>query len=73
MGSRRFTPQNSFMLEQALDIFLQGFFYKIQAHHDISSSTNQQPTQKYKHTLIINNYQKSCIFAAPKSRVWRNW
>lgn len=35
MGRRRFTPQNSFMLEQALGITLQGFFYKIQANHDI--------------------------------------
>ena len=35
MGRRRFTPQNSFILEQALDISLQGFFYKIQANHDI--------------------------------------
>lgn len=35
MGRRRFTPQNSFLLEQALDISLHGFFYKIQANHDI--------------------------------------
>lgn len=35
MGRRRFTPQNSFMLEQALGIVSQGFFYKIQANHDI--------------------------------------
>ena len=35
MGRRRFTPQNSFMLEQALGISLQGFFYRIQANHDI--------------------------------------
>ncbi len=35
MGRRRFTPQNSFVLEQVLDISLQGFFYKIQANHDI--------------------------------------
>ena len=35
MGRRRFTPQNSFMLEQALGITSQGFFYKIQANHDI--------------------------------------
>ena len=35
MGRRRFTPQNSIILEQALDISLQGFFYKIQANHDI--------------------------------------
>ena len=35
MGRPRFTPQNSFVLEQALDISLQGFFYKIQANHDI--------------------------------------
>ena len=35
MGRRRFTPQNSFILEQALGISLQGFFYKIQANHDI--------------------------------------
>ena len=35
LGRRRFTPQNSFMLEQALNISLQGFFYKIQANHDI--------------------------------------
>jgi plasmid maintenance system antidote protein VapI len=35
MGRRRFTPQNSFVLEQALDINVHGFFYKIQANHDI--------------------------------------
>lgn len=35
MGRRRFTPQISFMLEQALGITSQGFFYKIQANHDI--------------------------------------
>lgn len=35
MGRRRFTPQNSFILEQALGITMQGFFYKIQANHDI--------------------------------------
>ena len=45
MGRRRFTPQNSFMLEQALDISLQGFFYKIQANHDIYQAqlTSGQP------------------------------
>ena len=35
MGRRRFTPQISFMLEQALGITSQGFFYKIQANFDI--------------------------------------
>ena len=35
MGRRRFTPQNSFMLEQALGITIHGFFYKIQANHDV--------------------------------------
>ena len=35
MGRRRFTPHNSLMLEQALDISSQGFIYRIQAHHDI--------------------------------------
>ena len=35
MGRRRFTPQNSIILEQALDHSLQCFFYKIQANHDI--------------------------------------
>jgi plasmid maintenance system antidote protein VapI len=35
MGRRRFTPQNSFALEQALGISLPGFFYKIQSNHDI--------------------------------------
>ena len=45
MGRRRFTPQNSFVLEQALDITLQGFFYKIQANHDIYQAqlANNQP------------------------------
>ena len=45
MGRRRFTPQNSFILEQALDISLQGFFYKIQANHDIYQAqlTSGQP------------------------------
>ena len=46
MGRRRFTPQNSFMLEQALDIPMQGFFYKIQANHDIYQArlADNQPT-----------------------------
>ena len=45
MGRRRFTPQNSFILEQALGISLQGFFYKIQANHDIYQAqlTSGQP------------------------------
>ena len=45
MGRRRFTPQNSIILEQALDISLQGFFYKIQANHDIYQArlTGNQP------------------------------
>lgn len=45
MGRRRFTPQNSFILEQALDISSQGFFYKIQANHDIYQArlTGSQP------------------------------
>ena len=45
MGRRRFTPQNSFILEQALNISLQGFFYKIQANHDIYQAqlTSGQP------------------------------
>lgn len=45
MGRRRFTPQKSFILEQALNISLQGFFYKIQANHDIYQAqlTSGQP------------------------------
>jgi len=45
MGRRRFTPQNSLILEQALDISLQGFFYKIQANHDVylAQLTDGQP------------------------------
>ena len=35
MGNRRFTPQNSLALEAVLDIDLAGFFYLIQANHDI--------------------------------------
>lgn len=35
MGHRRFTPQNSLALEAALDIDIVGFFYLIQANHDI--------------------------------------
>ena len=35
MGRRRFTPHSSMVLEQALDIAQQGFFYFIQAKHDI--------------------------------------
>ena len=35
MGRRRFTPRNSFALERVLDIPQQGFFYKIQANHDV--------------------------------------
>ena len=35
MGRRRFTPHNSLVLEQALGISHQGFFYLIQANHDV--------------------------------------
>lgn len=45
MGRRRFTPSNSLVLERALDISLQGFFYKIQANHDVYQSqlSDNQP------------------------------
>ena len=35
MGHRRFTPQNSIALENALGIEFAGFFYLLQANHDI--------------------------------------
>ena len=35
MGNRRFTPQNSMALESALGIDYFGFFYILQANHDI--------------------------------------
>lgn len=35
MGRRRFTPNNSLILEHALDISHPGFFYLIQANHDV--------------------------------------
>lgn len=35
MGRRRFTPHISLILEQALGISHQGFFYLIQANHDV--------------------------------------
>lgn len=34
-GTRRFTPKNSMNLEQSLNIEIPGFFYLIQAKHDI--------------------------------------
>lgn len=34
-GARRFTPKNSMDLEQSLNIDIAGFFYIIQAKHDI--------------------------------------
>lgn len=34
-GNRRFTPKNSMELEQTLNIDINGFFYLIQAQHDI--------------------------------------
>lgn len=34
-GNRRFTPKNSMDLEQTLNIGIDGFFYIIQAKHDI--------------------------------------
>lgn len=34
-GNRRFTPQNSLALERSLNIGIEGFFYIIQAKHDI--------------------------------------
>lgn len=38
MGRRRFTPHNSMVLEQALGIESDGFFYLIQAKHDVYQS-----------------------------------
>jgi plasmid maintenance system antidote protein VapI len=47
-GNRRFTPKNSMALEQSLGIDIAGFFYIIQAHHDIyteqkNESSNNRP------------------------------
>lgn len=47
-GNRRFTPKNSMALEQSLGIDIAGFFYIIQAHHDIyteqkNENSNNRP------------------------------
>lgn len=52
MGRRRFTPQNSFALEQALGIPEQGFFYKIQANHDIYQAQLSQNQPKPNLSLL---------------------
>lgn len=43
MGNRRFTPQNSLVLEAALDIAV--FFYLIQANHDIYLAKQEKAGQ----------------------------
>jgi len=46
-GNRRFTPQNSMDLERTLNIKIAGFFYIIQAKHDIyNEQKNNTLTKK---------------------------
>lgn len=52
MGNRRFTPQNSMALEAALDIDIAGFFYLIQANHDIYLA-KQEKAGQYTPTLSL--------------------
>ena len=52
MGRRRFTPYNSMVLEQALGISHQGFFYLIQANHDVYL-THLSETQAIKPNLDL--------------------
>lgn len=41
-GNRRFTPKNSMDLERALNINIDGFFYLIQANHDIYEARKEK-------------------------------
>lgn len=50
-GKRRITPEISFNLESVLDIGIKGFFYSIQANHDIYEASVRQSDVKDKPDL----------------------
>ena len=58
-GRRRFTPQISMMLEHCLDIDIIGFFYLIQAKHDI-----------YEEQKSINMRTKPDLSKLTKTTFW---
>lgn len=45
MGNRRFTPQTSLAMETALGIDITGFFYLLQANHDIYLAQKELASQ----------------------------
>lgn len=52
-GNRRFTPENSLALEKALGIGIAGFFYQIQANHDIYKAQRKTHTEDHPNLNIL--------------------
>jgi plasmid maintenance system antidote protein VapI len=58
-GKRKFTPELSLRLEKALGISIPGYFYHIQANHDIYSYCD---IQERKHTPDLSRINKSLFW-----------
>jgi len=74
MGNRRFTPQTSMALEATLGIDIYGFFYLIQANHDIYEA---QKVQRKKNTPNLSVLTKTTFWDTDLTQVdWnrcRTW
>jgi len=67
-GKRKFTPEISFRLENALGIPTLGYFYRIQANHAIYS---YQDEQERKHTPDLSKIDKILFWDSQMEKI--NW
>lgn len=74
MGHRRFTPQTSMALETTLGIDIPGYFYLIQANHDIYET---QKAQSQRHAPDLSILTQTTFWDTDMSKVdWnrcRTW
>lgn len=59
LGKKRFTPEQSLEMEKALGIEISGFFYKIQANHDIYLA---QCKEQLKHRPDLSLFRKAIFW-----------
>jgi len=67
-GKRKFTPEFSFRLENALGISNLGYFYRIQTNHDIY---NYQDEQERKYTPDLSKLHKALFWDTKIEKI--NW
>ena len=58
-GKRKFTPELSWRLEKALGISISGYFYQIQANHDIYTYSDMQ---ERKHTPDLSKINRALFW-----------